>query len=253
LSINSVPVVALNTSVPLYRDLQQGDKGEDVLALATELNRLGYSIADPSKEYGSQTAKAVAALRKAIGDSSKDSNLPLSQVLWIPAPNVKVKESSAGLGAMVGPEEPVASVGGDLSSLAVVDPSRLSLDVGPMVMEWGDATAPIGADGMVTEAGFLTAVEGSAEYAAVRASEAPTSATAKVRLETSVSTLRVPPAAVFSVQNKQGCVQSQGEALAVKVVASEMNGTLVTPVNPDTPLPTTVDLGSAIQQGACHV
>lgn len=44
-------IVALNTATPLYRDLQTGDKGDDVLALNNELNRLGYNSVPDSNTY----------------------------------------------------------------------------------------------------------------------------------------------------------------------------------------------------------
>ncbi|MDR2975310.1 MAG: hypothetical protein LBV00_11485 [Propionibacteriaceae bacterium] len=251
LSVDSVPVIALHTTTPLYRDLKQGDEGADVLALENELARLGYPLASPSEQYGAQAAQAVAALRKAAGDSSKGTDLPLAQILWLPTQDVSASTVTAKLGASVKPDEPIAEVGGTLSSITADDPSRLALDVGPMIMQWGDASAPIAADGTVSDPAFIAAVQTSADYAAIRTSETPTSTPVKVRLETPVTTLRVPPAAVYSVRDGSGCIQSLGEPIPVTVVASDLKGTLVIPVGEARPQPSSVDIGPALTQSSC--
>lgn len=43
-AVDGQNVVPLATSVPLWRDLHEGDTGEDVRALQAELSRLGYSV-----------------------------------------------------------------------------------------------------------------------------------------------------------------------------------------------------------------
>lgn len=66
LTINSRPLILLPGSFPTYRDITQGDTGEDVRQLQEALASLGYRVrADGS--FGAATAKAVRALYAAAG------------------------------------------------------------------------------------------------------------------------------------------------------------------------------------------
>ena len=49
--VNGRAVVALNTAIPLYRDIRPGDVGQDALAVNNELNRLGYSSSPDSTTF----------------------------------------------------------------------------------------------------------------------------------------------------------------------------------------------------------
>ncbi|SMH45828.1 hypothetical protein SAMN06295885_2622 [Rathayibacter oskolensis] len=55
------PVFALALDGPHYRDLAQGDEGDDVLALNAALSRLGYAADPEEDDYDSDTVSSLAA------------------------------------------------------------------------------------------------------------------------------------------------------------------------------------------------
>ncbi|MDR0489567.1 MAG: hypothetical protein LBG99_09320 [Propionibacteriaceae bacterium] len=254
LSVDGRPVIALHTETPLYRDLVVGDRGLDALALQKELARLGFSVT-ATNTYSWQAAAAIQELRKRLGDSSTSGNLPLTDVLWIPAVSTEVRGVPITLGAAIESGDTLFTLGGQVTAIKVADVSRLDFRVGAMVMEWEDATAPIAPDGLVTDTAFLAVVSTSDAYRALLA-ETPDGSqplgSAKVRLETPVTTLRVPPAAVFGIIGSQGCIQTtEGGALPVVIVASDLGGTLVQ-LPDDLPAPASVNIGAGVQDQVCE-
>lgn len=65
-AVAGVPVRALVSPLPFYRDLAEGASGEDVKALNAALTRLGYETAQGSK-FSSDTTRSVKAWQKALG------------------------------------------------------------------------------------------------------------------------------------------------------------------------------------------
>ncbi|MFJ9943610.1 peptidoglycan-binding protein [Streptomyces erythrochromogenes] len=66
--ISGRPVISLQGTVPLYRDLKPGAQGSDVAQLQDSLRRLGHSTSpDVSGRFGEGTKSAVTALYKAVG------------------------------------------------------------------------------------------------------------------------------------------------------------------------------------------
>ena len=105
-SINGTPLLALSTTVPLWRDLAPNDTGPDVKALQVELQRLGYTLSADGT-YGSNTAKAVERVLTTIHGAGSgirgntNGSLPLSRALWIPAHSVTPASCDSQLGARV--------------------------------------------------------------------------------------------------------------------------------------------------------
>ena len=58
-TINERPIIAFKGSIPAYRDLVVGARGDDVKQLQEALESLGYSIWDEEGNYGEATANAV--------------------------------------------------------------------------------------------------------------------------------------------------------------------------------------------------
>ncbi|MFE5485260.1 peptidoglycan-binding protein [Streptomyces sp. NPDC056527] len=66
--ISGRPVIALQGTVPLYRDLKPGAQGSDVGQLQDALQRLGHSTSPDSRgRFGEGTKSAVTALYDALG------------------------------------------------------------------------------------------------------------------------------------------------------------------------------------------
>lgn len=58
-TVNERPIIAFKGSIPAYRDLAVGARGDDVKQLQEALESLGYSIWDEEGNYGEATANAV--------------------------------------------------------------------------------------------------------------------------------------------------------------------------------------------------
>ncbi|MFF1818961.1 peptidoglycan-binding protein [Kribbella sp. NPDC058245] len=65
--VDNVPVILWNGSTPLYRPLQTGTKGADVLLAEQNLSALGYLKAKPNSTYDAATASAVKTWQQATG------------------------------------------------------------------------------------------------------------------------------------------------------------------------------------------
>jgi peptidoglycan hydrolase-like protein with peptidoglycan-binding domain len=247
-SIDGVPVLALSTSVPLYRDLANGNSGPDVLALQDELRRLGYEV-DSTGNYGSATSAAVRDLKLAAGMSDPDGRLPLAVTLWLPAETVTPGEWTALLDTRVTTGGSYGSLPGQLTALTATTPDTLAPGVRTLTL-WGTETV-LPENGQVNDAGFLSALSATPDYAVVLASGEQESLTATIRLETPVQALKVPPTALFDIEGTSACIQADGAALPVSVVGSGLGASLVTIDTPGIPTPTAVAIGEFITATEC--
>lgn len=220
LVIDDRPVVALATDVPLWRDLQSGSRGPDVLALQEELARLGHDL-EPGGYYGAATQAAVRAVQDDAGVGRPDGVLVAASVLWLPGSDVVVSECLVRVGDRV-TEGEVATVSGGLTELTVVEPPGEG-----WVVRFDGSVAEIDGDGVVRDTRFLAAVEGSEQFQQSQ-DEGTDRLTMEIALAQEVDVAVVPPSAIVPTGDGQGCVQTDdGEALRVEVVASSLGQTMV--------------------------
>ncbi|VTR75865.1 peptidoglycan-binding domain-containing protein [Cellulomonas hominis] len=259
LRVDDQPVIALRTTVPLYRDLRVGDQGNDVAAVQEELARLGFDVRAPAARestagpstarFGATTAAAVRELQRRSGIARPSGELLQAGVLWIPEDGITPATWDAVPGAAVPEGGVVGSVAGRLRAVRVTQ-SPADLAPGPRTLELFGHRAPLDAEGAVTEPGFLSAVAATEEYAATRASDSPTSATAELALSEPVSALRVPASAVLGLDGTAACVRSDGQVLPVTLVGSALGASLVVPAD-GTPAPESVDVGPDALGAGC--
>jgi hypothetical protein len=240
-SVDGRPLRILATSVPLWRDLNLGDRGSDVDAVQTELKRLGL-LATVSGRVDAATRTAV---RRWLGTSeSTGPVLPLGSVVWLPAREITVATCALRLGAKVS----------DGGSLLVPMPtlSRVSATAGvrttpgqERTLTVGSVTVPLAPDESVTDVTDLAALAGSApvmawlrlpsDQAADRLVEGTT------RLREPIQAASVPPAAVIGAGTEQPClIESDGTATAVRVLSSQLGRSVVTAAAAEVPLPALV-------------
>ncbi len=241
-------VIGLHTTMPLYRDLGSGDRGEDVKSLQRELTRLGHPVAADGR-YGWATRQAVIALEKAAGDDDPDGSLSLGSVAWIPAARITPASCQAALGQTVATGDPLATISGTLTAVTVPNPPS-GRAAGQRTITLFGATTRLPASGPITEKKFLAHVAASGDYGTWLAAkdqqgQAPT---ATIALTTPLSAFKVPPAAVFALDGAHGCIQSGLRALPVTVVGSGLGASLITFTGT---APTTVNLGTAITASTC--
>jgi peptidoglycan hydrolase-like protein with peptidoglycan-binding domain len=106
--VNGKPVILLSGAAPVYRALAQNDEGDDVKQLNTALVALGYatrSKLDPaSTKFGLQTYYALKKLQKAVG-LDQTGQLPLGQVVFVPANAIRITKVTGVEGASAGPNQ----------------------------------------------------------------------------------------------------------------------------------------------------
>ncbi len=228
--IDGVPLMALYTEVPLWRDLAEGDKGEDVTALQTELQRLGHQVA-VTGQVDRATRSAVAAILG--GDTAADSvpeSIPATEWVWLPSPEVTVAKVNAQVGQTVAENDPFLTLTGT-ASRAVITPIPQDALPGERVIDISGVTYPINDQGEISDPSALAELLSSSAYETAKAaSEADTAIklTAKWSLVTPQLVTPVPPAALSGAVNGTGCVSVAGQAVPVQVVSSELGNTLVT-------------------------
>jgi peptidoglycan hydrolase-like protein with peptidoglycan-binding domain len=244
--INNTPLIALATSAPLYRNLSQGDKGDDVKAVQRELIRLGYKV-DAAGTFDRQTTVAVKELQKAAGVDRPDGTITSGQILWLPASSVVPDSCDLVQGAYVSSGQTYAKAPAQLTSIVVksIPPNAVA---GERVVQVMGVTGALNKNGTVTDAEFLGKVAGTQEYRLIEASDKDPELTAVITLKDRLQTLKVPPGALFGVDRDSGCVQSGARAYPVKIVGSRLGATLVAPTGD---APAHVNLGSSISLNSC--
>ena len=247
--VNDTPLIALATSMPLYRDLASGDRGPDVLALQHELTRLGYRVRADGK-FGAATRSAMKRLQKASGIGKPAGTVKYGAILWLPAAAVTPDSCKFNRGASVSAGATVATAPARLSSV-VVKSLPTTLVPGPRVIRLMGVTGPLNGDGTGTEAGFLAKVARTRDYQVLQSSD-KNELSATIALKDGLQTLKVPPGGLFDVDGDSGCLQSESRTYRVRIVGSRLGAALVVPApgTPD-PAPTAVNLGSSITSGSC--
>lgn len=221
LVLDDRPVLALATAAPLWRDLDVGARGQDVTDLQAELARLGHAVTVDGV-YGAGTRAAVRALLAGIGVARPSGALAVSDVVWLPAPEVTVSACEVAVGDLFDGGE-VATVGGGVLAVEIAGTDPLD----GMVARFEGVTAPVNPDRTVTDPAFLAAVEGSAMLRWAQEEGAGT-IELDLALAAPVPVAVVPPAAVFGLTGSAGCVAADdGAVLPVLVVASALGQTLV--------------------------
>lgn len=244
--VNERGVVALATASPLYRDLKSGDTGEDVRALNSELNRLGYASAADSDAYTWATSNGWKQLMLDNGNTS-DGSLSLADVLWIPAPSVSVSSWNAGVGSIATAGSPIGAIGGSIAKLTIKNGQPA--DQNRTITVFGQSTVLPAGSISITDPIFCAKVMDTPDFKQVDKSALPDGFDASLSLEHVLDVLRVPAAAVFGIQDHSGCIAP------VSATASANDGDAGQGANdsakPGTPIKVSIvggDLGASLVQ-----
>lgn len=113
-SVEQIPVRAVAGDLPFYRDLGQGDEGEDVAQLQDALRALGLLSGPSDGQFGPGTERAVEEWQEALG-LEETGEIPLGRLVAIPQlPGpVRVDSSVITPGLVLAGGEPVISVPSD--------------------------------------------------------------------------------------------------------------------------------------------
>lgn len=221
--IGDTPVIALSTAQPFYRDFTPGIRGDDVTALQQELQRLGYYAPAPTGIYDYATVQAVRALRTQLGVDARASELPLTQLLWLPAPQLVPQQCTAQLGASLAEGDKLFSTTLAPASLRVKIPQGVT--AAGRVLIAGEATLPLPEDGVITDPAFIQAVQALPQYA--NALKDKQEMQLSSRLAEPVTAFAVPVSALYRVNGDTACVVAGGKPQAVQIVGSAYGNTMV--------------------------
>jgi hypothetical protein len=268
MSVDLHPVIGLHTRVPLFRDLELGDSGDDVDALNDALRRLGAAI--PSSQTLSAAAVEFWQTLITAAGATEISHVHLDDIVWLPDDTVDVDTWLAVPGASVDVGQTLGITGPRLVAATVrlgqerKDATRPEGDPeGRVLPPTGSAQATartltvFGATTTVDDINsplpqdFLRAVESTSDFRQYLTSEARDRvATGTLSLVEPIQTLRVPAGALFGVSGAQACVQVGGEALPVTIVRASLTGTLIV-VDSERPVDQ-VAVGRGITHSECQ-
>jgi len=226
MAVDGAPVLALHTDVPFWRDFAPGVRGDDVIALQTELAALERPV-PVTGVYDRATRNAISDLLKSVGVGAR-STLQLGQLIWIPDRTIPFSACALKLGDYVAAgqpllttvERPIAfSTTGTLSDLAV----------GDRQLRVGDVSVPVDANGRVVDAEAVAALAGTPEYLAIANSEDQKLA-GVLELVAPMRVWVVPPSSLVDPAGDSPCVFGpNSEAIPVDIVASSLGRTFVVP------------------------
>jgi hypothetical protein len=248
-SLSSRPALGLHSAVPFYRDIGPGTAGPDVDALRAQLKAMGSDVAETGA-YGADLGAAILKIQAAQALKNRDGVLHLEETLWLPGLKVRVKSCNASLGSQYSPGTPFFTTVGTVSSLRVVFPSGQPPATGARLVSFGSLSAPVSADGFVTDEALLAEVSRSPDFAASQSSTMPKPLSLKTALVSPLEVARVPVSGVFAVHGDTACVESpDGTTFPISIAGSSAGSVLVTFGNS---APKEVLLGSAIGARECQ-
>jgi peptidoglycan hydrolase-like protein with peptidoglycan-binding domain len=119
--VDDDPVLLLCGTVPAYRDLDKGDKGNDVRQLNRNLHKLGYDAnADIDPDDNDFTSKTEKALKKLQHDKGLDASgeLDSDQAVFLPR-SARIAKVTGELGGFARPGGQVAQATSDTLEVQV--------------------------------------------------------------------------------------------------------------------------------------
>ncbi|MCJ1685926.1 peptidoglycan-binding protein [Rathayibacter sp. VKM Ac-2927] len=247
LAVNGSRLLSIATATPLYRDLRVGDTGDDVLALQNELRRLGHAVRADGV-LGRTSVKLVDTRLRELGAATEPDGIARESLVWLPSPSAQVTGCSVELGATVESGAAIAELESTVLA-AAVDPIPGDLLPGERVVLVAEHRLAVDGLGAIRSAEDLRLLRSSAEFEqAVRAvgsgagggasivgGTATVVLDATLELAQPIETWAVPPAAIYALEGRHGCVLAGGEGVAVEVVASELGKSFVRFASPEPP------------------
>lgn len=245
-SVAGRPLLNLATQIPLWRNLRSGDTGDDVVAVQTELARLGNPITVDGI-MGPHTISLVDARLKEVGAESPDPDvIERSTILWLPSPTVVAASCDALVGTTLSSGQPLVGIHGAVTGVSVTTPPD-GLLPGERVLTVDGARFPLDPSGAVTDPADLirfsalpsyanttgstdSAPGGNSGHGAVNDSGGRSGGgiSGTLQLSTPITAWVVPPSALTHVDAQRACVLANGSPLAVTIVASSLGKSFIT-------------------------
>lgn len=229
-SIDGLPVLALATKVPLWRELYPGDRGDDVRALEEVLAGLGAELTVDDRFTYSTLGAFRELITEAGGSTKRVASVGPSNAAWLPAASMPVTGCPVALGHAVAIGDVLVELSSSLLGARVVSmPAGLVPGQRKLIVD-GDQE-------FVVDEGGAIADEDLDRYAAMpvielmqRVDEAQ-AIPAKLVLTDAVPAFPVPPRAIVDLGNGFCVVDGQGAVISVEVLASELGEAYVRPLD----------------------
>ncbi len=227
ITVNSTALLALHTSLPLWRDLGPGSKGEDVTSLQKELVRLGYDITADGT-YGNGTRNAVRDLQqKVLGIDKPNGYVTVDSLIWLPNRSITILSCDHQVGSAA--TEKFATAQGTMESAkftpdsppAISGPRVVALQSNPEIFTAVEPGTPI------TDREFLAAIAEDPAYLNTKDIDG-FDYSVDYQLAESVTVSSVPPGALFELVGDKGCIIADGQPQKVTVVSSGFGRSYVT-------------------------
>ncbi|MFJ4027186.1 hypothetical protein ACIPWF_08160 [Paenarthrobacter sp. NPDC089989] len=247
-SLSGRPVLGLHSGVPFYRDIGPGTKGDDVDALRQQLRSMGFDVQDKGA-YSADLNTAIYKIQTDFALKNRDGILHQDETLWLPADNVRVKSCDALLGSQYLPGSPFLTIVGSVSSLRVVFPPDQPPAAGARTVTFGNVSAPVTADGTVSDPALMAEVSRSPEFAESQSGSAPKPLSIKTALSSPLVVAKVPVAGVFGARNSSACVKSPDGITFRITIAGSSAGSVLATFEKDAPKE--ILLGSGIGNKEC--
>lgn len=225
-SVDGVPLLDLHTTLPLWRELRDGDRGPDVDAVKAELARLGLRVSSSSR-FSSLDLSSIAVLRHESADAVEA--LSPADLVWLPTPDIIFSSCDAGTNSRVEDGGLVGTVdGGESVALGPSPPGLIpgarTLTVDTVALSLDESLVfadPFAAQSLATTAAYR-------EAAGESDPGSPVGLTASIRLTVPLAAWALPPTALTVEEGTQACVTADdGTAHRVTILASQLGSTVV--------------------------
>lgn len=219
LSIEGKPRLAIVSTIPLWRDLKQGVKGEDVEALQKALIGLKYDVTEDGT-FGPETTSAVREVQ-AASSVEQTGKIELDKVQWVPSDLGSISVCEATLGTIASTGESLFKTGGGLVGLRI--PENASEIAGQKYAAVaGEHVVPLSKERVVTDKALLKAVESSRVFSEWK-QDPGRGVAVQIRLLEPIDALGVPPSSVVMKDATHGCVvDTESRSRPVEVLSSEL-------------------------------
>jgi hypothetical protein len=247
-SVSGRPVLGLHSDVPFYRDIGPGTEGPDVNALRAQLHDMKHDIVTEGP-YAPDLRAAILKLQTDLALENRDGVLYQEDILWLPENSVRVESCNALIGSQYVAGAPFITTAGSLQSLRVVFPTDRPLAPGERQVYFGNVSAPVTADGLVTDPIFLGEVSRSPDFAAAQASSSPKPMSLKTRLNIPLDVAKVPVSGVFETRGDAACVKSSSGHIHRITIAGSSAGSVLAKFEGE--IPEEILLGTDIGSNEC--
>lgn len=198
--VNDRPIVGMVSPRPLYRSLELGDEGRDVLAVERFLLELGVLADQPDTVFDFGTAEAVNAFNRRYSQPSSAGTFDMAAIAWLGSTPLRVAKVNARPGNQIQPGEPLVTGPPRPVAVTVVEPeSGIASTKDGHKLRVGSVSTPY-----VAGSGKVSEVAGVRRIA--QATPASGEGTAEVVSASVERIIRVPASSVVADSNGKLCV-----------------------------------------------